>query len=138
MKNVKRNDIISIKNLDNFTISPKHLVHYIGNNSEEVKNKMDVILSHAYPLISQGLGWTDAIEERPDGRGNLHFEVFPKYLSENSVAMLTVCAEPDVIVELRRKTTSQKAIGFTGKYVFKKMNIIVILEHTHIQDTPRA
>ena len=104
--------------MENLTVGQKHLLLYIGNNSEEVKDKLDVILTRAYPLMSQGLGWSDAIEERPDGKGNLHFEVFPKYLSENSVAMLTVCSEPDVIVELNRKTTLQKAIAFHGKYVF--------------------
>ncbi len=81
---------------------------------------MDVILTHAYPLISQGLGWTDAIEEKPDGKGNLHFEVFPKYLSEKTVAIVTVCSEPDVIVEMSKKTTAQKAVAYHGKYVFFK------------------
>ena len=98
------------------------LVHFIGNDSQEVKDKLDVILTHAYPLMSQGLGWTDAIEERPDGKGNLHFEVFPKYLSDKSVAELTVCSVPDVIVELSRKTKEQKAIAYHGKYVFFKQD----------------
>ena len=80
-----------------------------------MKDKLDVILTRAYPLLSQGLGWTDALEEKPDKRGNLHFEVFPKYLSEKYPSMLTVCCEPDVIVELSRKATSQKAIGYGGK-----------------------
>jgi len=93
-----------------------------------VKDKLDVILTQAYPLMSQGLGWTDAIDEKPDGRGALHFEVFPKYLSEKSVAMVTVCSEPDVIVEIRRKTSSQKAIAYYGKYVLKlNMNIVFTL-----------
>jgi hypothetical protein len=62
-----------------------------------------------------------------DGRGNLHFEVFPKYLSEKTVAMVTVCSEPDVIVEMRRKTSTQKAITYYGKYVFLNMNIVLII-----------
>jgi len=75
--------------------------------------------------MSQGLGWTDAIEGKPDDKGNIHFEAFPKYLSENAVSIVTVCSEPDVIVELSKKTTAQKAIAYHGKYVFLNVNMIM-------------
>ena len=36
------------------------------------------------------------------------------------MAIMIVCSEPDVIVELNRKTTMQKAIAYHGKHVFFK------------------
>ena len=73
------------------------------------------------------------------------FHLYFKYLPEKSVAIMMVCSEPDVIVELNRKTTMQKAIAYHGKYVFFKdvcrelkelltptSTLVIMMWHTHI------
>jgi hypothetical protein len=82
---------------------------------QEVRNKLEVVLACAYPLLSQGLDWTNALDEKEDCQ-LLAFEVCPKYLPETGAAVaVTVCANPDVVVLLSRKGLAKKAIDHGGR-----------------------
>lgn len=72
---------------------------------QEIDDKVDEVLVRVYPLISQGLHWTEPKKTLTPIDESLSFDVFPVYIPEgkDDSVQVMVCKMPEIIVSLHRK-----------------------------------
>ena len=67
---------------------------------ETIDDKLDIVLKRAYPLLTQGLGWTFPHQTVRMSADSLEFDVFPFYIpegKEDAVAII-VASRPELTV----------------------------------------